>query len=76
MIIFLFLRSYLVSSFLYYICFILFYFRHPIIPRHRHINRIIIRMDILQFLFLFQPFDVPCGGGGSETAEPLKVGAG
>ena len=32
-------------------------------------------IDILQFLFLFQPSDVPGGSGSGKVAQPLKVGA-
>ena len=57
-----------------FLLFICLYLRLAIISRHRHINRIIISIDILQLLLLlFQPFDLPCGSGRGKAAQSLKV---
>ena len=60
----------LLLIFLFYIVFLIrVYFRLTVISRHRHINRIIISIDILQLLLLlFQPFDMTGSSGRSEIA--------
>ena len=60
-----------------FLLFICLYLRLAIISRHRHVNRIIISIDILQLLLLlFQPFDLPCGSGRGKAAQSLKVATG